>query len=172
MQYLINIDGNQATAFIQYWDNSGVNEGGNPLIASLPTPNTLPAGWALEIALTNDANGNVSGIDLSVINNQAQIVGSVPMPVPTVAKTKAQILAPIMAFWVDVVGVPTCNYATFSSGNGCINYEILSGELTVQPTNSCSNIAELWGVCENSNASYGAMSAASGSSLSQSLTIP
>ena len=170
MQYLINIEGNQAIAFLQYWDNSGVNEQGNPVIATLPTPNTLPAGWGLEISLSNDSSGNVNGITLSVINAQGQPVGSLPMPIPTL-NDSTPILAPIRAFWVDVVGVPTCNTATFSSGNGCLTYQVSNGQLCVQDGNNCPNVAELWGVCENSNTSYGAMNATCGSSLTQSLTV-
>jgi hypothetical protein len=46
------------------------------------------------------------------------------------------------------------------------------GQLCVQEINSCPNVAELWGVCENFNASYGALNATCGSSLAQSLTTP
>jgi hypothetical protein len=172
MQYVIQVgfpQSNQVSAFIQYWDNQGVNEQGNPVFASLPVANTLPAGWALEIELSNDSDGNVNGINLSVVNEQGQTVGSQSMPVPA---TNEAILAPNLAFWAAVVGLPGCNTATFTSGNGCINYEVSKGELCVQQTNNCPNVAEPWGICENSNVSYGTMSATCGSSLSQSLSVP
>jgi hypothetical protein len=172
MQYLINIEGNQAIAFIQYWDNSGVNEQGNPVIATLPTQNTLPAGWALEIALGNDGYGNVNSINLSVINDQGQPVGNspYPMPLPAVANTNTPILAPVLAFWAVVAGLPTCNIAEFTSGGGNITYE--ASNLCVQGTVNCSHIAELWGVCEGSNASYGAIDPCCGTSITQQVIIP
>ena len=99
MQSCINIQGNQVIAFVQSWDNSGMNEGGNPVVATLPVSNTLPAGWRLlEIALANDNSGNVNGITLSVTNDQGKIVGSKPLTMPTHSGTNSTALAPVPRF--------------------------------------------------------------------------
>jgi hypothetical protein len=175
MQYIIYTQGNDVMPWIQYFDNNGADSGPENSFYSLPNPNTLPAGWALQIALNTD-NGNVSGINLSVIDNNGVTQGQKSMPVPT-DNSSNQLEPPILAFTVNVVMrpgdfLPNCASAPiFSSGNGCINYEVSTGQLCVQQQADCSNIGFVAeGTCENSNASYGAMSANCGPSLSQSFT--
>jgi len=178
MQYVIQVMGTGASAFLQYWDNSGVNEQGEPLIAQLPVSDALPAGWALQIALGNDNNGNVNSILLSVLNDQGQTVGSQPMPLPEVASTNVPILTPILAFTANVVGLPGCNTASFTSGSGCLTYEVSNGQLCSYPPtsgqlnfNNCVNISENPGICENSNIAYGTLNTCCGSTLSQSIGV-
>jgi hypothetical protein len=158
MQYIIIISGDQASPWIQYFDNSGINNPGNTAFATLPKHNTLPAGWSLEIALGNDSSGNVNSINLSVIDDQGGVVGSQSMPLPTHSTTGSQALDPIMAFTVNVVSPPGTSSTSFTSGSGCITYEVPDGSdsiCAVQNINNCPTLAPITSTTENSNLFYG-----------------
>jgi hypothetical protein len=191
MQYIIWVTGNEAQAFIQYWDNSGICNGTfqcsnknctdeNPVIAQLPNANTLPAGWSLEIALGNDSSGNVNSINLSVVDDQGTTKGSIPFPIPTHSTTCLPALNPILGFWVDVVGPPSSvncgtDNAQFSSGRGCITYNVPDGSDSIcgiaAADLDCPDIDALWGVCESSKMFYGSLDPNCDTTLDQSFSL-
>lgn len=178
MQYIIRVSGNNVSPWIQYFQNSGVENPNNDPFATLPAgkANTLPAGWALEITLENDENGNVDGIILSVIDNTGHTVGCADqgqtgscqqMPMPVDPNSGLPLLFANLAFSAVAVALPGSSEAKFTSGGGCITYEVSEGQLC-ETQDNCTNFDA--GTTEQSNASYGALSATCGSSLSQSVT--
>jgi hypothetical protein len=169
LQYGIFIQNNQAFGFIQYWDNAGINNHNEPVIRNLPS-NTIPAGWILTIAMTNDSSGNVTGTTFSV-TDEAGNTSTLQMPMPVYPNTTTPVLAPIEGFQLDVVGPINDESSTFSSGAGYITYGTSSGQLSVQGA-ACSNASENWYTLENSNSLYGAISPGVGTTLVQPFATP
>jgi len=168
LKYGIIIEGNTAKGFIQYWNNAGVNNHGQPIIANLPS-NTIPAGWTLTIALTNDNQGNVTGTTFSITDNTGKVT-SLQMPMPTIPGTNTPALVPIHAFQTNVVGPINWENAAFSSGAGYLTYGASSGALGVE-AGYCSNTSYAQ-TGETSNASYGLVIPTSGTGLAQSFVTP
>ncbi|MFI5351379.1 MAG: hypothetical protein ACHQZS_00310 [Candidatus Binatales bacterium] len=179
LQYLIVIKGNRAYIFPQYWyprpavQGEGVNEPPETTILSLPS-NMIPAGWVLTIALTNDpVTGNVTGATFSITDNAGKTT-SVPMVMPTYSTpmnsslNNTNILAPIKVLLVNVVGPPSYETSTFSSGAGYITYGVSSGQLGLTLSSACG----VETTDEASNASYGMISPSVGSTLVQPVTTP
>jgi hypothetical protein len=167
MQYGIIIEDNQAKGFIQYWDNAGVNNHGEPTIVNLPS-NTIPAGWVLTIQLTNDSYGNVNSTTFIVTDNAGN-VSTLAMPMPILGNNQPALSA-IQTFQVDVVGPINWENSTFSSGAGYLTYSVASGELGVQTT-QCPNGQELW-TGETSNTYYAMVNPSLGASVTQPFITP
>ena len=187
MQYVITVTGNQAAAFIQYFDNAGILYGSNnspPIYDNLPQANSLPANWTLSITLSNDNDGNVSGYMLSVLDDAGQTMGSVETGVtpgfelPTFApNATTPVLVPIMGVSAVLAGIPgctpqCCQDAGFTSGGGNINYDSANSQLCFQGNQTCSNVAEFWNAaCEQAvNVNYGAIPCC-GSSITQTVSL-
>ncbi len=170
LQYIIYIKHNLPTTFIQYFDNAGVNNPANVPILNLPS-NMVPAGYVLTIALANDpATGNVIGTTFSVTDDAGKTNAKSGGPMPTYAGTNGNstVLAPIKVFLVNVVGSPSDENSTLSSGAGYITYGVSSGQLSVTPSSACGVRTAI----EGSNASYGTISPSVGKTLIQPLTTP
>ena len=166
MQFGFIVESNQASAFIQYWNSSGVNNHGQPVVRSLSS-NTIPAGWVLAIQLSNDSSGNITAATFSVTDNDGN-VSSVAMPMPTYPGTSTPVLSPIQSFQTDIVGPFNWENSTFSSGAGYLTYQVSSGQLSAQ-TSSCPSGN---GTGEISNTTYWLFSPISGSSINESFTTP
>lgn len=181
MQYVFTAGGNAINYQVQYWDMATacacghavcdctgpvVNQNGTVL--SLPN-NTIPAGYALEIDLSNDAAGNITGALFSVTDNTGKTTSSL-------ATLDANQQFPIVAFQVNVVGPGNSSDSQFSSGAGTITYEIANGQLCVEGglPDTCSNSSGSGiGTSETSNAIYGPIeSPCCASELTQSLSTP
>ena len=187
MQYVITVTNNQASAFIQYFDNAGILYGSNnspPIYDNLPQANSLPANWELVITLSNDNDGNVNGYTLSVLDDAGQTMGSVETGItpgfelPTFAPNAATpVLVPIMGVSAVLAGIPgcqpqCCQDAGFTSGGGNITYDSANSQLCFQGNQTCLNVAEFWlGACEQAfNVNYGAIPCC-GSSISQTVSL-
>lgn len=157
MQYMLLVSGNAISGQVQYWDLGSTAGGPFPdpdpfklyPVVSLPSnSSTVPAGFVLEIELTNDSTGNVTGVNFRVTDNAGN-TSATAVPFDAGAQFR-----PIEVFEVNVVGPNGCQNATFSSGEGTITYAVSSGQLCVTPPgNPCS--LQLTSVCETSNISYG-----------------
>jgi hypothetical protein len=168
MQYGIIIQNSQASGFIQYWDNAGVNNHNQPVFMNLPS-NTISAGWVLSIHLTNDSNGNVNSATF-IITDNAGVVYMLPMPMPTYPNTNTPVLVPIQSFQLDIVGPINWEGSTFSSGEGYTTYQVSNGQLSV-PSESCPN-GQFTGTGETSNTTYGLMNPSSGATVTQPFATP
>jgi hypothetical protein len=204
MQYVLMMNGNQIGARIEYWDIaefdscaasvpaslasiicSAAMTFNNPNILgvqwwpapggatipnlTLPSANTIPVGYTLTIALQNDSLGNVTGANFSVTDNSGNTF-------PLALSVDQDVQFPIVAFELNIVGYDNGQDTTFSSGAGLITYQAqnalcVEGELP----DICSNSAASGtGTAENSNITYGAISAPNccGSSIQQSFATP
>ena len=89
----------------------------------------LPAGYILDIAFQDDANGNVSGASYGVTDlcgnkttiGPVEIVGASLAPSSAQGTIPASALAPIYALQLNLVNMPGTTFV-FSSGAGTISY--------------------------------------------------
>lgn len=159
MQYIFGVNGQQVFAEINYWTAAQLNNANSsgtltaPTIPglTLPTANTIPAGYTLEIDLTNDSQGNVNGAYFTVTDT-----GGNTYPSGNVLNSNssfANLPTPIQGFDVLVVGKPSLEIANLS-GFGTITYEATSGLCVLGGgTNPCSG-GTIVGTGERSNAVY------------------
>jgi hypothetical protein len=163
MQYVFTISGNAINYGVAYWDVNAACGCGHavcdcspPLVnlsgtvLSLPS-NTIPAGYVLEIDLSNDGFGNITGALFSVTDNTGKTTSS-----PATLEPSHQF--PIVAFQVNFVGPDGAASSQFSSGAGSITYEISNGQLCVEgglPDLCSKSSGSRASTGEKSNATYG-----------------
>lgn len=200
MQYVLMVNGDQVGTRIEYWDIaqflscaasvppslagiicSDAMTFNNPNILgvqwwpapggatipnlTLPSTNTIPANYALTIALQNDSSGNITGATFSVTDDMGNNF-------PLTLSVDQEFQFPIVAFQLNIVGYDNSQNTVFSSGGGLISYEAQNG-LCVEgelPDLCSQSAASDTPTAENSNVTYGAISAPSccGSSIQQS----
>jgi hypothetical protein len=95
---------------------------------------------------------------------------SAALPIPNYGLTKNNnlILEPFSSVALAVVGPPSYETSTFSSGAGYITYGIPNGQLNQAIPHNCGSTA----TGEQSNVSYGMINPSAGSTLVQPLTTP
>lgn len=107
---------------------------------------TLPAGYQLTISLSNDANGNITSVTFSVVDNQGNVESQVnELPVNSA-------LAPIYSFSLVLVGKTNAENDYLTSGAGTIVYSATSPLTALSATPSCSYTN---GTAEQANSAYG-----------------
>jgi hypothetical protein len=115
----------------------------------------------MKIALATEPNGNVKSATFSITDPKGK-VSKHPFAFPSNA------LCALYGFQVDLVGPGSGTHTCiFTSGTGTLTYSVSSGKLAVQNTNTCGG--SQFGTAETSNAVYGDVTPASGSTISQSL---
>jgi hypothetical protein len=181
-QYVIAVDSDSVQGGIQYWSypkGSGFSPKHNyvpfaQLAGGGGPPNSVPQGSVMKIAIaTNPKKGNVVTSATFSITFPGAPTRSHKFTFPSTA------LCAISGFQVDLVGPPVGTHTCkFTSGAGTLIYSVSSGTLAVAAkTPACynpdlpnnTNIQQtLTG--ETSNAAYGAVTPASGPTVSQSLS--
>jgi hypothetical protein len=135
-----------------------------PTIVSVPSSNNLPAGYNLQIQLSNDNAGNITKATFVVIDNNGNSHSqSISLP------SGSQF--PISAFLANIVGPGNAASTTFTSGAATLTYQVSSGQLCLEgelPDSLCSGSGT--GTAETSNATYGQIAPCCGSQLTQSVT--
>jgi len=162
----------QLIARIDNWD-SGLNElvRVDVNLASLPTA-TLPSGYAIRIALNNDANGNITGATYSATDNNGKSLGAATLNIvgqtlrTTNAAATAANLAPIRAFQLNIVGDYGSARATLTSGSGWITYAASSALSLVSAAPSYVNDTGTF-TAETANLIYGPMPAITSNAVIQ-----
>jgi hypothetical protein len=103
--------------------------GHGSLLATLPTPNTIPAGWVLTISLGNDDNGNVNSVTFTQWSpadwNKPPVTNTVTLTDLTTTggqPVTSAYLAPILTFQLLLLGPGDSQHATFTSGAGTITF--------------------------------------------------
>jgi hypothetical protein len=168
IQYVIAVQNNQILWGIQYWSTVkglGFSPPGNYSSFASASANQVPAGSVMKIALqTNPSNGNVTSATF-------RITDPVGKHSPNTYTFPSNALAAIYGFQVDLVGTPSGTHTcTFVSGAGLLTYSVSTGTLVLQTGNNiCGGPQILTG--ETSNAVYGPVTPASGSTVRQSLPI-
>jgi uncharacterized protein (DUF2147 family) len=129
-----------------------------------PAPSgRIPAGSVMTIQLVTNAAGQVTSTNFSVLTDPKGKPSTASFPFPSGA------IFPIYGFQVDVVGPGGGSSCNFISGAGTLKYAVSSGTLSVQTTNTCGGPQP--GTGETSNAVYGPVTPASGSTVSQTLGV-
>jgi len=108
---------------------------------------TLPAGYQLTITLANDANGNITGVTFTAVDNQGNI-SSQNNELPTVPSS----VAPIYSFELVLVGKTDAEYHYLTNGAGKIIYSATSPLTALSQEPGCSTTN---GTAEQSNSVYG-----------------
>jgi hypothetical protein len=159
MQYVIGVENNSVQWGIQYWSEDkgfGFSPEGNYSSFGSASSNQVLRGSVMRIALDTDSNGNVTSAAFGVTNPDFSEVSSKQFEFP------ANCLCAIYGFQVNLVGPPSGTHnCTFTSGGGILTYSALD-PLAVQTTNTCGGAQIPTG--ETSNAVYGDVTPASGSS--------
>jgi len=179
-QYVIAVYGDSVKWGIQYFSwpiGSGFSPKNNygsfaQLAGGTGPPNSVPQGSVMEIALATDPKkGNVVTSATFSITFPSTGTLSHTFTFPATA------LCAIHGFQVDLVGPPVGTHTcTFTSGAGNLTYAVSAGTLAVATvTPACPNPdlppGQLQPItAETSNATYGAVSPASGPTVSQSLS--
>ena len=184
-QYIIYVSGGNLWWEIQYWAlgastwPSGYTPNPNttPWLPAFPSDyhltsfgsapsNQIPAGSVMQIALTTDTSGNVTKASFSVTDPHGN-VSSDSFSFPTGTQF------PISGFQLNLVGPGGLSPSTFTSGAGNIAYNVSPGTLSVQPGPVGSSCGQYSGAItgETSNAVYGDITPASGSSVGQTLSV-
>jgi hypothetical protein len=184
-QYGLVIQSGEVGWFVEYWDTN------NPLSATFPTgytpnpPNTRPAlpvipsdlgyttfatasssqilaGSILQIQLVTDTNGNVTQANFNYTDPSGTLK-------PASFSLPSNGLFPIYGFQPVVVGPFNAAPTSFTSGGGTLTYSVTSGSLGVETT-SCGGYSEP-GTAEQSSSIYGAVTPATGSTVSQTVSV-
>ncbi|HEV2360679.1 MAG TPA: hypothetical protein VGS21_03145, partial [Acidimicrobiales bacterium] len=199
-QYVIAmLDNDRLSWSIQNWNTdmsvNCVNAGNNATVGAhpwvpLPAANTIPAGWRILIALSNDALGNVAGFSFVVLDNESNTRGAASGELigqPNFNGTASIVdLAPIVAVQVTLVGPTTASAGPMRFGSTRLTSG--AGTITYLTTNPVTPLAvPLAGTTgfdrpvagsslatgESANSSYGVLPAGPGTSLPQTFgTLP
>ena len=186
-QYAFVIDSNNVGWLVEYWNTNAFGGPGWPAGYTPNPPNTTPAlpvipndtgftnltsvsnntilaGSILQVQLTTDASGNVTKATF----NYTDSGGTLSTASFTFASNAAFPIYGVQAVLVGPIGgAPT----SFSSGAGTLTYTLSSGSLEVETT-SCGGYPEP-GTAENSNSIYGAVTPATGTTVTQAVdTVP
>jgi hypothetical protein len=146
----------------------------NDFFDLLPMPSgKLPAGWQLTISLEEDANGNIIGAMFVVVDNfgvtqanqmvvlQTLDIDGVSPPEPV---TPA-VLAPIVAFELNLVGMDNSATAQLTSGAGTITYTASSALTPLSQLPTCT--AYGGGTAETSNSFHGMLPPSPSNTITQ-----
>ncbi len=170
-QYILGV-GPIIGCAVNNWTNPSLASGNQTISSSdttlvtLPTPNTIPAGYVIEFILLYDKAGNVTGATFGVndghTNHQvSQVLTSLP------GVTSAET-APIVAFELNLVGPGNGQTTRFSSGAGTITYSS-SSILTAQSAiPSCAGSNATTG--ETSNSVYGLLPSIASTTFTQTFS--
>jgi hypothetical protein len=135
--------------------------------------NQVLAGSVIEIQLATDQSGNVTGATFSITDPTGAFHSGSTSPWQKYAnqpEPPQYALYPIYGFQINLVGTPGAN-CTFMSGAGILTYSVSQGALSVQTNaTSCGGLQPQ--TAEQSNAVYGDITPSSGSSVTQTLSIP
>jgi hypothetical protein len=140
----------------------------NAHITNVPS-NQLPKGSNLTIALTTNTQGAITAATFKV-----QLPGAEAQPViVNFPSDNPDAQFAIGGFQVDLVGVGNDSRSTFTSGAGELTYSVSPGRLSVQDGGVGAGCGQYPGAVtgETSNAVYGPVTPASGSTVSQSVAM-
>jgi hypothetical protein len=161
---------------INNWNTADLKKNVKPTIGpptaylpqTLPTENTVPAGYKLIISLQNDSAGDITGMTLEVDHGT---VKGTPFPMTLkAAGATAKQMVPIVSFELDVVGPGGGSNINFSSGAGTITYKSSTPLTAMSHIPACAGSTAT--TAETSNALYGPMPTGSSTTFNQSLLIP
>ncbi len=174
-QYVVYVSpgSTQLVARIDNWD-SNLNEiiRTDVALANLPGT-TLPAGYAITIALNNDSSGNVSGAIFSVTDNKGKSLGKVTTNIvgqtlrTTGKPATSANLAPIRTFQMNIGGDYGGARATLSSGAGTITYSASNALSAVNTAPSYIDDQNAFTV-ESANLIFGPLPASANNAVTQS----
>ena len=176
IQYLFYIQGNSIFPHIQYAGGTPDKvdhdwpAGASTYGITLPKANSLAKGWALEVELSSDDDGYVTGATFTVTEPDGKKHVS-KAPKSSMYKVR---LTEIQTNIVSTNG----HYVHYAAGGeGTVSYSS-TDELCVEGGNynHCATALGLtsWATCETSNASYGSLSSCCtkpGDSFKQSVTV-
>jgi hypothetical protein len=137
---------NDLTAFVDNWLGTDSNptqiiHSSDPLLAALPSSNTIRAGYSLTIALKYDSAGNVAGATYSATDNNGKLIGDTtinildqflwanegpgepPTSIETSTQATTEYLAPIVAIALNIGGFGDRATAILTEGAGTIVYK-------------------------------------------------
>jgi len=140
-------------------------------LANLPST-TLPAGYAIKIALNNDSAGNVTGATYTVTDNHGHTLGNKTINIVGQTLRNGQTataanLAPINAFQYNIGGDYGGSRANLTSGAGTIDYQA-SKTMNVLNTAPYYIDDPTAGTVENANLVFGPLPATSNNPITQS----
>jgi hypothetical protein len=167
-QYLIYLSPHgspQLTAMVDNWHTTSdqlINT--QPKLASLSS-HTLPAGYRLQISLTNDASANITGANYRAWDNNGNSIGDVNITLLNLSGVTQQDLAPIVAFQLNFVDYLNGGITTLSSGAGTLYYSANNLMTVINAEPACVDWDYV--TVERANSYYGPMSSSASHSFTQ-----
>jgi hypothetical protein len=168
-QYVLSLFGNQVVGAVDNWPLSGdniINDFFN--MASLPSDG-IPAGYVLEITLSNDAKGNITGATYVVIDDHGKTIGKAVKTLTDLSGVTSADLAPIIAFELNLVGPVNSESVVLSSGAGKISYQATTPLTAVDTEPDCAESGYV--TAETANSRYSALPGGASTELSQTFSI-
>jgi hypothetical protein len=171
-QYVVGLQGTDLHGKFQNFRSRGPNAKmvsmAKPQFPLLSLPNlTLPAGYRITMALSNDAGHDITGVEFTVAK------GSNTLKHQQVTLTQNGLteadLAPIVAFELVLVGPAGGHTAVLKSGGGAFDFSAAAPMAAGTTFPSCT--AHPNGTAEQSNSTYGALPARPGASFTQTFGV-
>ena len=163
----------QVTAMIDTWSGTKLTDELNRIevnLARLPS-STIPAGYTFTIALTYDANHDVTGAVYTALDQDGKSIGSTTLTIvgqtlrTTGKPATAANLAPIAAFQFDIGGVGGGAQATLTEGVGTVTYTAAQTLTVVAAEPAFTDFDD--GTAESANLAFGPLPAAPSPEVSQ-----
>jgi hypothetical protein len=172
-QYIFGI-GDVIQGAVNNWTAPALNSGNQTInspaytLVTLPTPNSVPAGYKLTFILGNDEAGNVTSVNFIVDDGEMEYP-PVEIVLTSIPEVTSAELAPIVALELNLVGPGNLQTTRFRSGAGTITY---SSSTTLTAQNAIPLCAALGKNApttgESSNSVYGLLPSLPASTLVQS----
>jgi hypothetical protein len=174
-QYVAGLIGAELHGKINNWKSVGSQSPLQSLcdyqfpLTSVPTADTIPAGYQIMMTLLNDSNNNITGAAWEVINSQGTTIANVTQMITSIPGMTEADLAPIVACELVLVGPAGGHNAVLSSGAGTFVYASGSPMTVLQGLPSC--VAHANGTAETANSVYGALAAGPATPITQTFGV-
>jgi hypothetical protein len=167
-QYVIGFDNQKIYGQINNWKTTSSQLINQSYDLTSPPGGKIPRGYQLGIELYNDADGNITGVHFTVVDNNGNKVGANIVTLTSISGLTARDLAPIVAFQINLVGPGNSEGALLSSGAGSITY-LASSPFSVMDSEPLPCV-EAVSTCETANSLYSAMSRGPSNFLTQTFS--
>lgn len=167
-QYIIALFGTDLQGWVDNWPLSGTNIINKRVDLVSLSKTAIPAGYKLQISLSNDQNRNIAAATYLVLDNQGNIAGK-QTQVLSALGVSPDDLAPLVAFELNLVGPGNGESVVLSSGAGTITYAASTPLTVLSAEPQCAESGYV--TAETANSFYGEMPAGPSATLTQSFTV-
>jgi hypothetical protein len=167
-QYTMSLFGNTVIGAVDNWPLTGDNIINDFFTMASLAGDSLPIGYVLKIVLANDDENNITGATYTVTDAAGKTIAEVTKNLLDINGGKADEIAPIIAFELNLVGPVNGESTILSSGAGKITYAANTSMTPLSSEPACAESGSVTG--ETANSVYSTM-AATGQTLSQTFGL-